>query len=120
MHVACPGEDGVAAPRLRDADLPLPRLRAAYTEMVCVVRALYQKCRLVHADLSEYNILYHKVRGCAPACLTQRAGGACMADTQADRLGCWGDGGERAVGASWAAAQGAIVCVHAMRLCCPA
>jgi len=54
------GEDGVAAPRLRDADLPLPRLRAAYTEMVVIVRTLYQKCRLVHADLSEYNILYHK------------------------------------------------------------
>ncbi|GFH17689.1 RIO kinase [Haematococcus lacustris] len=54
------GEDGVAAPRLRDADLPLPRLREAYTELVCVVRTLYQKCRLVHADLSEYNILVHK------------------------------------------------------------
>ncbi|GIL77701.1 hypothetical protein Vretimale_6760 [Volvox reticuliferus] len=54
------GEDGVAAPRLRDAGLPLQRLRSAYTEMLLVLRNLYQKCRLVHADLSEYNILYHK------------------------------------------------------------
>ncbi|EFJ52760.1 RIO kinase [Volvox carteri f. nagariensis] len=54
------GEDGVAAPRLRDAGLPLQRLRTAYTEMLVVLRNLYQKCRLVHADLSEYNILYHK------------------------------------------------------------
>lgn len=46
---------------MRDAGLPLPRLRAAYTEMLLVLRNLYQKCRLVHADLSEYNILYHKV-----------------------------------------------------------
>ncbi len=56
------GEDAVAAPRLRDAGLPLERLRSAYTEMVLIVRNLYQRCKLVHADLSEYNILYHKVR----------------------------------------------------------
>ncbi|PNW73992.1 hypothetical protein CHLRE_13g580900v5 [Chlamydomonas reinhardtii] len=54
------GDDGVAAPRLRDAGLPQPRLRTAYTEMLLVMRKLFQKCRLVHADLSEYNILYHK------------------------------------------------------------
>jgi RIO kinase 1 len=53
----------VAAPRLRDADLPGPRLREAYTELILIVRTLYQTCRLVHADLSEYNILVHKVRG---------------------------------------------------------
>ncbi|PNH03150.1 Serine/threonine-protein kinase RIO1 [Tetrabaena socialis] len=54
------GEGGVAAPRLRDAGLPPPRLRTAYRELLLVMRQLYQKCRLVHADLSEYNILYHK------------------------------------------------------------
>jgi RIO-like serine/threonine protein kinase len=51
----------VAAPRLRDAALPPARLRQAYTEMVVTMRTMFQACRLVHADLSEYNILYHKV-----------------------------------------------------------
>lgn len=46
------GEGGVAAPRLKDAGLPPPRMRQAYTEMILMLRALYQKCRLVHADLS--------------------------------------------------------------------
>lgn len=53
------GSNGVAAPRLKDAGLPPPRLRRAYTEVILLVRILYQKCRLVHADLSEYNLLVH-------------------------------------------------------------
>ncbi|PSC75250.1 serine threonine-kinase RIO1-like [Micractinium conductrix] len=53
------GENGVAAPRLKDAGLPPPRMRQAYTEMLIMLRTLYQKCRLVHADLSEYNVLVH-------------------------------------------------------------
>ena len=55
------GDDGVAAPRLRDAGLPPDRMRSLYTEMIVIIRTLYQTCRLVHGDLSEYNILYHKV-----------------------------------------------------------
>lgn len=54
------GKDGVAAPRLKDAGLPPARMRRAYTEVVLIVRMLYQKCRLVHADLSEYNLLVHQ------------------------------------------------------------
>ncbi|KAL0035098.1 hypothetical protein WJX79_000352 [Trebouxia sp. C0005] len=54
------GTGGVAAPRLKDADLSPNRLRMAYTEMVMVIRKLYQDCRLVHGDLSEYNILFHE------------------------------------------------------------
>lgn len=53
------GQGGIAAPRLKDAHLPAPRMRRAYTEVVLLVRALYHKCRLVHADLSEYNLLVH-------------------------------------------------------------
>ena len=36
------------------------KLRSAYMELVRIVRTLYQTCRLVHADLSEYNILWHE------------------------------------------------------------
>ncbi|KAL6501325.1 hypothetical protein OROHE_024972 [Orobanche hederae] len=53
------GKGGWAAPRLKDAALSLDKLRQCYREMVIIMRALYQKCKLVHGDLSEYNILYY-------------------------------------------------------------
>ncbi|XP_065873074.1 uncharacterized protein [Euphorbia lathyris] len=52
------GRDGYAAPRLKDAALSLDKLREGYVEMIIAMRTLYQKCKLVHGDLSEYNILY--------------------------------------------------------------
>ncbi|PON72158.1 Serine/threonine protein kinase [Trema orientale] len=52
------GKAGWAAPRLRDAALSLDKLREGYTEIIIAMRTLYQKCKLVHGDLSEYNILY--------------------------------------------------------------
>ncbi|PKI72988.1 hypothetical protein CRG98_006688 [Punica granatum] len=52
------GKAGWAAPRLKDADLSLDKLREGYLEMIMAMRTLYQKCKLVHGDLSEYNILY--------------------------------------------------------------
>ena len=36
------GDDGVAAPRLKDAGVPPDRMRSVYTEMVLIVRTLYQ------------------------------------------------------------------------------
>ncbi|KAM0859177.1 hypothetical protein ACQ4PT_047377 [Festuca glaucescens] len=51
---------GVHAPRLKDAALPDDKLRVAYFEIVTTMRTLYQKCKLVHGDLSEYNILYYE------------------------------------------------------------
>ncbi|KAK2443851.1 serine/threonine-protein kinase rio1 [Trifolium repens] len=52
-------KDGCAAPRLKDANLSLDMLRKGYVEIIVAMRTLYQNCRLVHGDLSEYNILYY-------------------------------------------------------------
>lgn len=47
------------SPRLKDAQLPEGALPGLYQELVLTTRQLYHQCKLVHADLSEYNILYH-------------------------------------------------------------
>lgn len=52
------GSGGWAAPRLKDAALSPEKLRECYVEIIIAMRTLYQKCKLVHGDLSEYNILY--------------------------------------------------------------
>ncbi|NP_001312624.1 serine/threonine-protein kinase RIO1-like [Nicotiana tabacum] len=54
------GKGGWAAPRLKDAALSLDKLRECYVEIIMAMRTLYQKCKLVHGDLSEYNILYYE------------------------------------------------------------
>lgn len=55
---------GIPAPRLKDVEFDIPdpetRWQELYMELVGYMRTMYQTCRLVHADLSEYNILYHK------------------------------------------------------------
>ncbi|KAK0747238.1 RIO1 family-domain-containing protein [Apiosordaria backusii] len=54
---------GYAYPRLRDATLSDEGTenpwRALYIQLLGIMRRLYKVCNLVHADLSEYNILYH-------------------------------------------------------------
>lgn len=56
------GRDGWPSPRLRDAGLSTNKLLSAYMEVVDFMRDMYQKCKLVHADLSEYNMLWHDGR----------------------------------------------------------
>lgn len=46
-----------ASPRLKDADIPEDRLPDLYAELIIATRRMYQHCHLVHADLSDYNIL---------------------------------------------------------------
>jgi len=53
------GEDGNAAPRLKDAvGLDPQDWRSLYIDCVLAMRQMFQMCKLVHGDLSEYNILY--------------------------------------------------------------
>ncbi|KAJ2135445.1 Serine/threonine-protein kinase rio1, partial [Coemansia sp. RSA 678] len=54
--------DGWAYPRLKDAQVPAHRFPLLYYQLVRDMRILYTVCKLVHADLSEYNILYHGKR----------------------------------------------------------
>ncbi|KAK1967057.1 RIO1 family protein [Colletotrichum sublineola] len=67
LHVLAMGflgdKRGWAYPRLRDANLTGDDVdqqwRNLYVQLLGLMRRIYQVCRLVHADLSEYNILYH-------------------------------------------------------------
>ncbi|KAG9017594.1 protein kinase rio1 [Tulasnella sp. 427] len=52
--------EGWPSPRLKDADVPPELLPSLYAELLITVRILFHACRLVHADLSEYNILFHR------------------------------------------------------------
>lgn len=54
------GRDGWAAPRLKDAKLSATRFRECYLDCIKMMRVMYQTCKLVHGDLSEYNILYYQ------------------------------------------------------------
>ncbi|KAF9013258.1 RIO1 family-domain-containing protein [Cyathus striatus] len=52
--------EGWASPRLKDAELDSASLASLYAELVLTVWTMFHQCKLVHADLSEYNILYHE------------------------------------------------------------
>lgn len=68
LHVLVMGflgdKKGWAYPRLRDAKLAGEDVdqqwRNLFIQLLGLMRRMYQVCRLVHADLSEYNILYNK------------------------------------------------------------
>lgn len=68
LHVLVMGflgdKRGWAYPRLRDATIDGDDVdqqwRGLYVQLLGLMRRMYQVCRLVHADLSEYNILYNK------------------------------------------------------------
>jgi len=49
------GDDGESAPLLRETEIKNPE--RAYSQVLGNVRKLYQKAKLVHGDLSEYNIM---------------------------------------------------------------
>jgi RIO kinase 1 len=51
------GKGGWAAPKLKDVALSEEALRQLYRQILKLMWKLYHQCKLVHADLSEYNIL---------------------------------------------------------------
>ena len=53
------GTDGWPSPKLKDVVLTSSKPRKLYRECVEIMWKLYNKCKLVHADLSEYNMLYY-------------------------------------------------------------
>uniref|UniRef100_A0A667YKA9 Serine/threonine-protein kinase RIO1 n=1 Tax=Myripristis murdjan TaxID=586833 RepID=A0A667YKA9_9TELE len=53
------GRDDMPAPLLKNAALSESKARQLYLQVVHNMRTMYQQARLVHADLSEFNMLYH-------------------------------------------------------------
>ncbi|MCI4330633.1 MAG: serine protein kinase RIO [Thermoplasmata archaeon] len=51
------GTDGLAAPRLQD--VPIDDPERLYVDLLLLVRKLVYDAKLVHGDLSPYNILFH-------------------------------------------------------------
>ncbi len=49
------GKNGVSAPLLKEISLKKPK--QVYQKMLTYMRKLYQKAKLVHADVSEYNVM---------------------------------------------------------------
>lgn len=57
------GENGWPAPRLKDAQLTGKQLAQAYWQTCLHMRTMYHVCKLVHGDLSEYNMLWDEAKG---------------------------------------------------------
>lgn len=53
------GTNGWPAPKLKDVELSQSKAREIYRDIVIIMWKMYNKCKLVHADLSEFNMLYH-------------------------------------------------------------
>jgi len=53
------GHNGWPAPLLKDAQISESKAREVYLQCVRIMRDLQWKAKLVHADLSEFNILYN-------------------------------------------------------------
>ncbi|XP_035269294.1 serine/threonine-protein kinase RIO3 [Anguilla anguilla] len=54
------GQDHVPAPKLKEIKLGSEDMKGAYYQVLHMMQQLYQECNLVHADLSEYNMLWHE------------------------------------------------------------
>ncbi|XP_023696974.2 serine/threonine-protein kinase RIO1 [Paramormyrops kingsleyae] len=53
------GRNDTPAPLLKNTTLSESKARELYLQVIQNMRKMYQEARLVHADLSEFNMLYH-------------------------------------------------------------
>lgn len=53
------GSDGVPAAKIREAILSSRQVNTACEQVLSMMQTMYRECNLIHADLSEYNILWH-------------------------------------------------------------
>ncbi|XP_027978704.1 serine/threonine-protein kinase RIO1 [Eumetopias jubatus] len=53
------GKDDMPAPLLKNVQLSESKARELYLQVIQYMRRMYQDARLVHADLSEFNMLYY-------------------------------------------------------------
>lgn len=53
------GNDQKAAPKLKDAPLSSSQMESAHAQTIEMMKTMYKSAGIVHADLSEYNMLWH-------------------------------------------------------------
>lgn len=54
------GNDNKPAPKLKDANLNEEELQQAYDQSIQLIKDLYHRCNLVHADFNQFNLLWHE------------------------------------------------------------
>lgn len=53
------GENGWPSPKLKDVEISQSTARSLYRDCITMMWKMFNICKLVHADLSEFNLLYH-------------------------------------------------------------
>ncbi|XP_072947731.1 serine/threonine-protein kinase RIO1 [Epargyreus clarus] len=53
------GENGWPSPKLKDVEISQSTARSLYRDCITMMWKIFNVCKLVHADLSEFNLLYH-------------------------------------------------------------
>lgn len=51
------GKDGWPAPKLKDVDITTSKACQLYRDCVLMIWKMFNMCKLIHADLSEFNML---------------------------------------------------------------
>lgn len=54
------GENGWPSPKLKDVEISQSTARSLYRDCITMMWKMFNICKLVHADLSEFNLLYHE------------------------------------------------------------